>query len=249
MSTLPNTRIIQIQTNQNPFKFVSTDIDLGQVHRVHLKSFIVPNTEYNINSKTAGVSITSADMIAVAPVPLGQYTLTQYLVALKVVLDVAAAPNTFIITQNPLTFKLTFTKSAGSEFTISSESPNSRLIGQQILKLSVGLSLETDSIPDLSGMRLVTITSYTLGRFQISEGDTEIESRKTNILGSLPMEASFGSLMKFESDESTLNATYFNGYKNVSNFDVSLRDSDGELLELNEVEWLISLEVHVKGST
>jgi hypothetical protein len=249
MATLPNTRIVQIQTNQNPFRFVSQDTDLGQVHRVHLKSCIVPNTEYNINNKTSGVGITSADMIAVAPVPVGQYTLATYLAALKVVLDVAAAPNTFTVVQDLLTRKLIFTKSAGAEFSILKESSFGRLIGQHNLISSVGLTLTTESIPDLSGMRIVLFGSYTLGRFQISEGDTKEESQKTNILGALPMSSKFGELLKFESDESTLNSSYFAGYKNISNFDISLTDSDGELLELNGTEWLLSLEIHTKGSS
>ena len=249
MTTLPNTRIVQIQTNKNPFNFISQDTDLGQVHRVHLKSCIVPNTEYNVNNKTSGVGIIAADMLAVAPVPVGQYTLTNYLVALKVVLDVAAAPNTFTITQNPLTRKLTFTKSAGASFSITKESPFSRLVGQHNLITSVGLTLTTESIPDLSGMRIVLFESYTLGRAQISGGDTTAESQKINILGALPMTEKFGELLKYESDESTLNSTYFAGYKNISNFNVRLSDSDGELLELNETEWLISLECHTIGSS
>jgi hypothetical protein len=249
MATLPNTRIVQIQTNQNPFRFVSQDTDLGQVHRVHLKSCIVPNTEYNINNKTSGVGITSADMLVVGYVPVGQYTLATYLAALKVVLDVAAAPNTFIMVQDALTRKLIFTKSAGAEFSITKESPFGRLVGQHNLITSVGLTLTTESIPDLSGMRIVLFESYTLGRAQISEGDTKEESQKTNILGALPMTEKFGDVFKYESDESTLNATYFSGYKNISNFDIRLTDSDSELLELNGTEWLISLECHTKGAS
>jgi hypothetical protein len=182
------------------------------------------------------------------PVPLGQYTLTEYLVALKASLD-STGINTFTITQSPLTKKLTITKSGGAEFSILLESPNGRLIGQHGFITSVGLTMTLESIPDMSGMRLCTIDSYTLGRFQISEGDTEAESKKTNILGALPMTAPFGGLLKYESDESTLNATYFQGYKNLSNFKISLTDSDGELLELNGMEWLISLEVHTLGSS
>lgn len=248
MTTLPNTRLVQIQSNNNPFRFVSSDTDLGQVHRVHLKSFVLPNTEYNLNSKTNKVIITSADMLTVGAIPQGQYNITQFLDALKIVLDVAAAPNTFTITQSTLTKKLIFTKSAGAEFTVGLESPVARLIGQHKLKTSIGLTLETNSIPDLSGLRMAVISSYTLGRFMISEGDTAAESVKNTVLGALPMTASFGGILKYESDESTLNATYFNGYKNISNFDITLVDSDGEVIELNGAEWIISLEVHVVGA-
>lgn len=247
-AVLPNTRIIQIVTNQNPFQFVSGDGDLGQVHRVHLKSMIVPNTEYNVNSKTKAISITAGDMAAVGDIPEGQYNIVEYMAALKVVLDVAANPNTFTITQSALTKKLTFVKSAGNQFTITNESDSRRLIGQASAKTSTALSLVTDGIPDLSGLRMVGIRSYTLGKFKISEGDTVAEKRKTNVLGGLPMTAAFGGILKIEEDESTLNAVYFSGYKNVSNFDIELVDETGAGIELNGAEWIVTMEIHIMGA-
>jgi len=248
MSVLLNTRLVQVVTARNPFKFSSDDPDLGQVHRVHLKTAIVPNTEYNVNSKSKSIDITAGDMLAVADLPEGQYNITELIAALKVVLDVAAAPNTFTITQSALTKKLTFVKSAGNEFTVGVESDVARLIGQRLAKTSVGLTMTSDGIPDLSGMRLVVFKSFTLGKFKISGGDTALESRKTNVLGSTPMTAPFGGVLKDEQTEETLDSHYFAGYKNISRFDISLVDEDDELLELNNVEWLLELEVHVKGN-
>jgi hypothetical protein len=249
MSVLTNTRIVQIVASTNPFKFVSDDGDLGQVHRVHLKTLIVPNTEYNVNSKTDGVSISAADMIAVTPIPLGQYnTLNTFLDALKVVLDVAAAPNTFTITVNPLTLKLVFVKSGGAEFTIAAESQIRRLIGQNAQKTSVGLSLTCDAIFDLSGLRSIVIQSFTLGKFLISEGDTAAESVKSVVLGAVSMDANFGDVLKRDETEETLNYASFAGYKNISSFDVALVDEFGLLLELNNAEWLLQLEVHIAGN-
>ncbi len=248
MAMLPNTRIVQIVTNQNPFSFVSGDGDLGQVHRIHLKSLVLPNTEYNVNSKTASVNITAADMIAVDPIPLGQYNITQYLAALKVVLDIAATPNTFSITQSALTKKITFTKSGGAEFTIGAESDSRRLIGQSSAKTSTGLVLVCDNIPDLSGLRVVAFKSYALGKFKISQGDTLSESNKYMVMGAHPMQAGFGEILKIEENEDTLNAVYFPGYKNISNFDMELVDENGEQLELNGTEWILNMEIHVMGA-
>lgn len=248
MSVLLNTRIVQVQTAQNPYKFVSDDSDLGGVSRVHLKSVIVPNTEYNVNSKTAAVDITAADMLPVGDVPLGQYNITEYLAALKIVLDVAAAPNTFLITQNSLTKKLLFVKSGGSQFTIGLESDSARLIGQRAAKTSVVLVLTCDAIPDLSGMRLVVFKSYVLGKWKISSGDTASEKKKSNVLGSNPMTAPFGGVLKVEQTEETLDSHYFSAYKNASAFDISLVDEDDELLELNGTEWILEFEMHIRGN-
>ena len=248
MSVLTNTRIVQVVTNNNPFKFVSTDPDLGQVHRVHLKTLVVPNTEYNVNTKTQVVDITSIDMMPVDDLPLGQYTLSALLAALKIVLDVAAFPETFTITQNTLTLKLTFIKSGGTEFTISAESPLRRLIGQSKAKTSVGLILECDSVFDLSGTRLVVLESFTLGKVKVSEGDTAAESQKSTVLGSVATLVPFGGVLKVNETEETLNYCSFPGYKNISTFDLRLVDETGELLELNNTEWLMELEVHIAGA-
>tara|TARA_R110000782_G_scaffold132466_3_gene224527 strand:+ start:1111 stop:1845 length:735 start_codon:yes stop_codon:yes gene_type:complete len=244
MPTLPNTRIVQIVSNTNPTVFRSGDIDLGQVSRVHLKTLIIPNTEYNVNSKTDAVVIDGVSVV----VPQGQYNIDAYLTALKTQLDIASAPNTFTVAQNPNTFRLVFTKSGGAEFTIM-KSPASRLIGQHSTKTSVGLTLTTDGIPDLSGMRLVVFQSYTLGKFKISSLAGSTDTVKTVVLGGEPMSVPFGQVLKSESTEETLDSHYFNGYHNCSNFDMLLTDENGDALELNGSEFIISFEMHVKGST
>ena len=248
MATLPNTRIVQIVSSQNPVSFRSGDIDLGQVSRVHLKTIILPNTEFNVNSKTATVLITASDMVGSVIVPQGQYDITAYLTALKVQLDAVSVPNTFTVTQDPTTFKLIFTKSGGAEFTIS---PNraSRLTGQHTAKTSLALVLTSDGIPDMSGMRMVCFQSFTLGKFKMSSSATSTNITKTVVLGSEPMTAPFGGVLKSEQTEETLDSHYFNGYHNCSTFEMLLVDENGESLELNGCEWILSLEMHVRGAT
>ena len=246
MSLLPNTRICQIVSRTNPVTFRSGDIDLGQVSRVHLKTVIIPNTEFNVNSKTSKIVITSADMTPISFVPLGQYTSSAYLDALAIVLS-DAGPFPFTVTQDPNTFKITFTNAGGTEFTIE-PSGSSRLTGQHKSKTSIGLVLDGDSIPDFSGMRLVVFQSYTLGKFKISSSvDSKIV--KTVVLGSEPMTASFGGVLKVEQTEETLDSHYFNGYHNCANFDMLLTDENSQPLELNGCEWILEFEMHCKGST
>ena len=153
-----------------------------------------------------------------------------------------------MITQDTLTLKLTFVKSGGLEFTISAESPLRRLIGQSKSKTSVGLLLECDSVFDLSGTRLVVLQSFVLGKFKISEGDTAEESQKSNVVGSVAMNGKFGDVLRVNETEETLNYTSFAGFKQTNAFDLALVDETGELLELNNTEWIAEFEAHVAGS-
>jgi hypothetical protein len=75
-----------------------------------------------------------------------RYTITTFIEALKVVLDIAAEPYAFTINVDLLTYKLTFIKSGGTAFTILDKTYNPMylLIGQDVNKTSIALTLESD---------------------------------------------------------------------------------------------------------
>ena len=60
MATHPNVRLLRITNNElstyssgsgASIKFQSNDSDLHGINRIHLKTSIIPNTQYNINTK------------------------------------------------------------------------------------------------------------------------------------------------------------------------------------------------------
>ena len=118
MANHPNVRLLRITNNEvasysngngSSIKFQTNDSDLHGVNRIHLKTSIIPNTQYNINTKNNIINIICDDMKTVEPIPVGQYTTTTFTEALKIVLDVAAFPNTFTIIVDPLTYKIKLT--------------------------------------------------------------------------------------------------------------------------------------------
>lgn len=254
MANHPNVRLLRItnnETNQysngdgSVVRFQTNDYDLHDITKIHLKTSIIPNSQYNIYSRNNLLNITWDDMNGpVAAIPVGQYTITTFIDALKIVLDDAASPNTFTITTNPLTYKLIIVKNGGAEFTIEDKTVNPMYlaIGQDKQKTSVGLTLTCDNMFNLSGLRHVYIESTQLGK-QMCTGET---SRKYNILGDIPIEnwSPFGSYQSNFFNEDTLNAIYLRGPKNISTFNINLCNEYGHLLELNGMAWTLIFEIH-----
>lgn len=197
--------------------------------------------QYNINTKNNRLNIVCADMVPVLPIPVGQYTITTYVAALKVVLDNAAAPNVFTVYPDPLTFKIILSKSAGAEFTITDKftNPMYLVLGQDTQKTSSSLVLQSNNIYNLSGLRHVYIESFILGK-SLMTGSV----KKYSIVADIPVNVPFGAFQTNIYDENTLNVIYYRGFKNISSFEMKLVDEQGDLIEFNGAPWTLVFEIH-----
>jgi hypothetical protein len=250
MANHPTVRLLRVTNNElSPYsegsgsdvKFQSNDSDLHGINRIHLKTSIIPNTQYNINTKNNLLQIMWDDMGGpIAPVPVGQYTIVQFIDALKTKLDIIASPETFDIIADPITYKLTFVKSAG-EFTIAGKNDNPMflVIGQIVEKTSVGGILQCDNMYNLSGLRHVYVESFTLGKSLLTGS-----VKKYSIIADIPITVPFGAYQSDTFSEETLNVVYYRGFKNISNFAIRLVDEGGELLELNGAPFSLVFEIH-----
>lgn len=250
MANHPNVRLLRVTNNEfAPFttgegssiKFQSNDSDLHGINRIHLKTSIIPNTQYNINTKNNKLVLICADMAEIAPIPVGQYNITTYIEALLLVLNAAAAPNIFNITVNNLTHKLTLFKSGGAEFTIPDKryNPMYIVIGQNEEKTSSTLILPLDNIYNLSGLRHVYIESYTLGKSLLTGS-----AKKYSVIADIPITVPFGYFQSDIHTEETLNVVYYRGFKSISSFNLSLVDEMGLPLELNGAHFALVFEIH-----
>lgn len=249
MATHPNVRLLRITNNElsayssgngASIKFQSNDSDLHGINRIHLKTSIIPNTQYNINSNNNRLNMTWSDMGGpVPPIPVGQYTITAFTAALETALGSVSVPGAFIVTVNPLTYKITIT--SGIDFTIADKSLNPMylVIGQDTQKTSVGGVLECANIYNLSGLRHVYIESFTLGKSLLTGS-----VKKYSMIADIPIRVPFGTFQSDVYSEESLDAVYYRGFKNISNFNINLVDEFGNLLELNGAAWTIILEIH-----
>jgi len=224
----------------------SNDSDLHQIHKIHLKTIIFPNSSYNINEYTNTIKITSSDMITVLPIANGQYNLDSYLLALKEKLDLASFPNTFIITQDQITKKLIFKKSGGAQFKLNGKDSGNNQWRESGCKKdvdSIGLTAISSSMPDLSGLRHVYIESITSGKTLLT-GNVA----KYSVIADFSISVPFGSFQTLEFDEITLNQVTYRGFKQLSKMDIRLTDDFNRNLDLNGLDWIIILEAHSRGS-
>lgn len=226
--------------------FRTNDGDLHQIHRVLLKTVIFPNTFYNINKYNNYIGVVGDDMEPVGPIEMGQYNLSQYIASLIEVLNVASAPHTFTVVQDPITRKLMFTKSGGDEFTLLGKKDGNRQWRESGCKETVtseGLVAFTSAIPDLSGLRHVYIESLIAGA-QILTGDVN----KYSILADFPISVPFGAYQTIEYDEHTMNQVTYRGAKQLSKFDLRFTDDQNRELDLNGLDWFLVFECHGVGT-
>jgi len=251
MANHPTVRLLRVTNNElSPYsegggsdvKFQSNDSDLHGINRIHLKTSIIPNTQYNINTKNNLLQITWLGMTGpMQPIPVGQYSITTFIAALKTQLDIAGGLTTFDIIANPLTYKLTIIKNGGNEFTIApkNDNPMFLVIGQIVQKTSIGGILQCDNIYNLSGLRHVYVESFTLGKSLLTGS-----VKKYSLIADIPITVPFGAYQSDIHTEETLNVVYYRGFKNISNFSIRLVNEVGELLELNGAPFTFVFEIH-----
>lgn len=250
MATHPNVRLLRITNNElsayssgngASIKFQSNDSDLHGINRIHLKTSIIPNTQYNINSNNNTLMIMWNEMSGpVPPIPVGQYTIVTFMAALETALNSVATVGVFTVTSDPLTYKIIIT-TTGPNFIIADKSLNPMylVIGQDTQATSVGGVLQCANIYNLSGLRHVYIESFTLGKSLLTGS-----VKKYSMIADIPIRVPFGTFQSDTYTEESLDAVYYRGFKNISSFQINLVDEFGNALELNGGAWTLVFEIH-----
>lgn len=250
MANHPNVRLLRVTNNElssysegsgSSIKFQSNDSDLHGINRIHLKTSIIPNTQYNIYSKNNTLMVMWNEMSGPVPaLPVGQYTISTFCTALETALNSVATTGFFTVTTDPLTYKIIIT-TTGPNFIIADKSLNPMylVLGQNTQKTSVGGVLICDNIYNLSGLRHVYIESFTLGKALLTGS-----VKKYSMIADIPINVPFGSFQSDIHTEETLNVVYYKGFKNISNFSLNLVNEYGEALELNGAPFSLVFEIH-----
>lgn len=250
MANHPNVRLLRVTNNElsayssgngASIKFQSNDSDLHGINRIHLKTSIIPNTQYNINSNNNKLMVMWSGMSGpVPPIPVGQYTLVPFMAALETALNSVATTGVFTVTSDPLTYKIIIT-TTGPNFIIADKSLNPMylVIGQDTQVTSVGGVLQCANIYNLSGLRHVYVESFTLGKSLLTGS-----IKKYSMIADIPIRVPFGTFQSDVYTEESLDAVYYKGFKNISNFELQLVNEFGEPLQLNGAAWTLIFEIH-----
>jgi hypothetical protein len=226
-------------------------ISIGQsvsIKQIVVKSVSMPNSFYNINSSNnvAFVNLIGLGTYVII-VPVGQYNLANFLIALQTLLtgiDLGAT-----VVQNPVTLKLDFTFSWPAQFSTQSNSPLSKVLGTYTTNTGdptaypviPATSFSANALTDLSGVRNVYICSRVLG-----QGVNSILQSGDNLpmILNMPVTEPFGAVVYFESNETVLTLKSYKQTQNLQFIDLTLRGENSEVLDINGSEWSVTLLVY-----
>jgi hypothetical protein len=207
-----------------------------------LKSAIIPNTQYNINTYNNTFHFPNDNSTAPHDyvVPVGQYTMDGLIETLEGMISGLS------IAQDDLTQKLTMGFVGTCDYISDvSKNPMAEVLGMKTTSLSMGSlgSLyECESLPDLSGLDNIYISSQTLSNHSAMITSDKL---KQNVFCNVPINVPFGATKVSEEDETTLDYSVFSGHKNISSIDIALLDERNNVLDLNGADWVLIFRVYM----
>ena len=230
------------------------DSSCQQVQKVLVKEIFVPNLFYNISNEVGRKNNTltfSQNGLAniTVTVPEGQYTVDNLITTLKGLIDGVLIDGVIVtITKNNITFKLTFTfTGAGTvannnvQFFVAT-STISPVIGLENDTASTNILVMND-IYNLVGSEYVQIHSDQVGEIHGLDAGASgyIDLVDTVSLSNTP----FGSTAYKQNSDDELAEILYEQPKNLSIIKITLRDEQGNLLELpNNANCSIMLKIY-----
>lgn len=205
-------------------------LDLHNVRAISIKSISFPNIFYNIPTAQTFNYFDNTALFQSVSVPAGQYTITTLLAVLKAGVDADITPRTSTFTLDPVTKKVTMAVSTGT-CTVTSDTFSSTYLGFTS-NLPAGGSVTAQAFPDLLGLK----TAYIHSRVLSSQKYIDSNGNQS-IIAEVPIVSAFGYLNLYESNSSDeIDLILYKHKTNINYVDISLRDEDGNLLDLGQQE-------------
>ena len=210
----------EINFRVNPHRF-------NHVRSFSLKLFQCPYTFYPVNSNNNKIVIrkNGDTQDRTATLTPGEYSLSQFKIELKTQLDALAGPaQTYTITDNVNTHKLTITQNSSSFIYKGTQSSANKLLGFSNLDTLDLIAHTGPNVLDISGTHYIKIYSNTLTRY-----DSRIRNSDgtgSNLLVVIPLSNySFGDIIQKD-----LDLIYDYHPKDEADIDIELRDEDNNML-------------------
>lgn len=216
--------------------FKQTD-SIQNCKRIVIDSISFINTFYNINetNNTLIFTIDGINFLEVT-IPVGQYDLAQFITALETEMNILLAPESVVITQDPITKKLVFTCTVPIGFVGSTlGSTMGEVVGLNANdNTSLFQPFNMPNFPNLSGPRQVYIISETLSNLTSM---VSIGGKLVSVLKAIPLNADFGCPVNFIADMIETNEVYFPEPINISNIDIKITDNLNNILDLEGLDF------------
>ena len=239
-ASLPKTLVINSRdktatssTNSN-FDIECSESYLTQaVKRIVIEDAVVPNVFTNINNNNNILEFKEAPAgpLLQAFIPVGQYNIAQLILALETEIQaLVTVGNTPTITLNPITNKLLIDM-ALTGIILLNKSTIAEVIGMVPNDdiLNVGLQTSLPRIINLSGLPIVYIHSRALSSGHGIDAGKGI----TNFVVAIPMaDVPYGAYGSLRPKDYVVSEIVYDSPRNITSLDIRLRDSDGQLLDI-----------------
>lgn len=224
--------------NQTPFS--------GQVTGIKVQSVVFPNVFYNIRSVNNTFSFTEGATRYDLQVGEGFYTAQELAAALKAVID-AAYSGTVTITLTPYSKKFNFKFSGGGNVVIHADDTAPTVVATMASRIGFSVDssparkdITAEFVPRLEGLQEMFIVSSTLGATQLADA---VENKQRNVIAVVPNKAEFGGVNVWENVDD-LDIVQYNKLKNITQIDIRLENSRGELLDLQNHDIKIIMKAY-----
>lgn len=228
-------------TNKYNFDISFDDYFLHQIQHVIVKSILIPNTQYNINSNNNTLFYdyngTGVSSITVTP---GQYDITSFMTALDAA--IVAAGDVCTTTQDPTTLKLTLTFGANTIMYGPADQATTmhEVLGFEFTTANAAAQV-MPGLPDLSGLKKVYIKSNKLSN---GVAMSNSEKKHVNVFTEVDIDQPFGGIVHRVLDDLHTSDEVTNAQpKNISTLDIELLDENLNTVDLNNHEFEILLKV------
>ena len=218
-----------------------------EIQELAIKSISLPNTAYNITNKNNTLLLNIGGSNFTINVPIGQYDVS--VLTAKITGLLLAQGQSVNITQNPTTYKLTWTFTALSFVYINNNSPLSRYIGFNVdtsqYPNSPTSSFTAPTLPNLQGTLNYYIASRTLGQGTNALLYNAIQNLA--IIAVIPNNVPYGSIIQYIPHDILLDLKLYASKQNIQQIDIVILDTNFNVVDLNGADVELCFKCYIKS--
>jgi len=215
-------------------------VDLGnndateKCTNIGLKSCIFCNCFYNVNENNQNFTFLDDVTTRTVIIPIGQYTTTTYIAALKAAIDAVLTSGSVAITQSTVNSKLTFVFTGTSgDVTLypKASNPGGNLVGitsDLIANAGNTYTVTAQAMPRFYGLTEVFVEINEVFPTLLLDPSTAVR----NVGANIPITAPFGALNHYEASNSQMAMFTYPSRRNFRTVHVRLIDRSGNVVDL-----------------
>ena len=211
-----------------------------EIKGLSVKSVSIPNVAVNINQYFNSLTVITNGNTFVATVPVGQYTTTTLMAAVKLALDTVTV-NIYTVTQDPFTQRITIASGVATQIIIGGLATK---LGFHETELG-GLSKTATGLPQLNGT-----SNYFVMCNQLVQGFNGIfkNGERRYLLADVNNTVPYGDIVHYEATDFRLNFKSYQAVQNIQFLNFQIVDDDLNVVDLQGLDVELVIKVFLEGA-